>query len=95
MNRYQATAFAAALLLFLGVVAHPGSTAVAQMANWCPGGSTLLCGTDKTSSCVEIDQRTGQCSRWREQTLYYYYGPDGGGGGNPGDGCSGGGICFY
>lgn len=94
MKRLELALFSGALAVFFVVALEPTST-LAQMTNWCPGGSTLLCGTDRTSTCIEIDQRTGQCSRWREQTLYYYYGPDGGSGGSPGDGCTGGGICFY
>ena len=89
MKRVEIAAFSAAVVLFAGAALYPGSRAIAQMTAWCPGGSTLLCGSDTTKQCTEIDQRTGQCSRWREQTLYYYYAANGG---DAGSGCSGG-IC--
>jgi hypothetical protein len=58
MKKLELALFSGALAVFFGVALEPTSTH-AQMANWCPGGSTLLCGTDKTSSCIEIDQCTG------------------------------------
>lgn len=100
MKKIDSLVFLAALLLFGFVGFYPGSRALAQMVNWCPGGSALLCGTTTERTCLSVDPRTAQCSAWREQTLYYYYPPNGsggsGGGSDPGDGgCGGGGpACF-
>lgn len=89
MKRLETISFAVAVALFTGAALHPGSRAVAQMTAWCPGGSNLLCGTDVVKQCTQIDQRTGQCSRWHEQTLYYYHPASDG---TPGE-CTSGGIC--
>lgn len=94
-KKIDSLVFVAALLLF-GIVGFvPGSRVVAQMTNWCPGGSSLLCGTSTERKCIAVDPRTAQCSEWREQTLYYYYAPNSGGGGGGGDDCGNGGLeCF-
>ncbi len=87
MKRIEMPVFSGAVLLFCIAVWSPSTPAVAQMANWCPGGSDLLCGTDTEKTCTAYDSRTAQCSAWREKTLYYYYAPDGSGGGGGGGGC--------
>jgi hypothetical protein len=93
MKRLESTAFATAVALFIAAALHPGSAAIAQITAACPGGSTLLCGTETVTTCTQIDQRTGQCSRWREQTLYYDY-PQADGSGPPDSNC-GGLVCQY
>lgn len=78
MKRFEPAAFVIAILAFVLAGVSPPAPAEAQMTYDCPGGSTLLCGTTRTTVCTEIDMRTNQCSKWREETLYYYYA----GGGN-------------
>jgi hypothetical protein len=73
MKRFEPAAFAIAVLMFVLSGVSPLRRAEAQMAYDCPGGSTLLCGTERRTRCVEIDARTNLCSKWKEDTLYYYY----------------------
>lgn len=94
MRKSAAAGFLVVFALF-GVTAfeRTSTPAYAQMVNACPGGSTLLCGTSTNRVCTAVDQRTAQCSAWREETLYYYYaatsGGTGGTGGGDGSGGSG------
>lgn len=86
MKNFELPVFLTSLLLFVFAALSPSGGA-AQMPFWCPGGSTLLCGTETTRTCTAVDPRTAQCSAWKEQVLYYYYyGPNGEGSGGSG-GC--------
>lgn len=90
MKKLDIIVFTASLALFSGVALLPQSRLDAQMANWCPGGSTLLCGTEQRQTCLRVDPRTAQCAEWKTETLYYYYAADGSGGGpcgGPGGTC--------
>jgi hypothetical protein len=86
MKKIDSLVFSAALLLFGIVGFFPGSRVVAQMTAWCPGGSSLLCGTTTQRTCTAVDPRTAQCSAWKEEALYDYY-PSNSGGDSGGDGC--------